>query len=214
MEMHSILSNYRVGALTMKVVELELKRTRHKTEERTKAMEDMVEISKKQEMKDAVLARRQDKIIFVALHLLINLAEDVTVEKKMVKKNLVAQLTENLNRRTPDCLMLILTFLRKLSIFSENKVIMANKEVGTIHCLCKFLPCSHDKLTQAALRLLFNLSFDKDCRKVMVDAGMLPKLVGLLKKAPFRAKTIRLLYHLSADDRTKRLLSKVRLEEE
>ena len=129
MEMHSILSNYRVGALTMKVVELELKRTRHKAEERQKAAEDMVEVSKKHEMKEAILARRQDKIIFVALHLLINLAEDVSVEKKMVKKNLVVMLTENLNRRTPDCLMLILTFLRKLSIFSENKTIMANSEV-------------------------------------------------------------------------------------
>ena len=136
MEMHSILANYRIGALTMKVVELELKRTRHKAEERQKAMEDMVEISKKQELKDAILARRQDKIIFVALHLLINLAEDVSVEKKMVKKNLVQMLTENLSRRTPDCLMLILTFLRKLSIFSENKTIMADSEVRTQKAKC------------------------------------------------------------------------------
>jgi hypothetical protein len=81
-------------------------------------------------------------------------------------------------------------------------------QVGTIYQLSKFLPCSHDKLTQATLRLLFNLSFDEDCRRAMVEAGMLPKLVNLLKKAPFRAKTIRLLYHLSADDKTKRLLSK------
>ena len=116
MEMHSILANYRIGALTMKVVELELKRTRHKAEERQKA--------------------RQDKIIFVALHLLINLAEDVSVEKKMVKKNLVQMLTENLSRRTPDCLMLILTFLRKLSIFSENKTIMADSEVRTQKAKC------------------------------------------------------------------------------
>lgn len=36
----------------------------------------------------------------------------------------------------------------------------------------------------------------------MVEVGLLPKLVELLKKAPFRAKTIRLLYHLSADDAT------------
>ena len=104
--------------------------------------------------------------------------------------------------------MLIITFLRKLSIFAENKTIMASREVSTIQGLVKFIPCSHDKITQATLRLLFNLSFDQACRQVMLDVGMLPKLVDLLKLAPFRAKTIRLLYHLSADDSTKFLFSK------
>jgi hypothetical protein len=144
----------------------------------------------------------------VTLHVLINLAEDVSVEKKMVKKNLVAMLSQALDRKTPDTLMLILTFMRKLSIFEDNMVDMVSPEVDSIRHLAKLVPCSHDKITTAALRLLFNLSFNKACRMRMVQVGLLPKLVELLKKAPFRAKTIRLLYHLSVDDSTKFLFSK------
>lgn len=128
-----------------------------------------------------------------------------------MKKSLVKMLTDSLNRRTPDCLMLILTFLRKLSIFDENKDLMASNDVNTIFHLAKFVPCSHDKITQQVLRLLFNLSFDKSCRTKMVEVGFLPKLVDLLKKAPFRAKTVSrgwgecdvspLLTHARADPR-------------
>ena len=100
MEMHSILSNYRVGAMTMKVVELELKRSLHRAEERAKAAEEGGVSNHRADEKEGILSRRQDKLIFVALHLLINLAEDVNVEKKMIKKNLVEILTQSLNRRT------------------------------------------------------------------------------------------------------------------
>ena len=72
----------------------------------------------------------------------------------------------------------------------ENKDLMASNDVNTIFHLAKFVPCSHDKITQQVLRLLFNLSFDKSCRTKMVEVGFLPKLVDLLKKAPFRAKTV------------------------
>ena len=35
------------------------------------------------------MQRKQDKTLYVALHVLLNLAEDVGVEYKMVRKNLV-----------------------------------------------------------------------------------------------------------------------------
>jgi hypothetical protein len=40
--MHDILSNYKVGSLTMKVVEMELKKAEHRDEERKKRLEDGV----------------------------------------------------------------------------------------------------------------------------------------------------------------------------
>jgi len=132
----------------------------------------------------------------------------LTLASLVASKNLVKMLTDSLSRRTPDTLMLILTFLRKLSIFETNMRTMSGNDTNTIYYLSKFLPCSHDKITLTCLRLLFNLSFDKGCREKMVEVGLLPKLVDLLKKAPFRAKTIRVLYHLSADDSSKFLFSK------
>ncbi|GMH56687.1 hypothetical protein TrLO_g4274 [Triparma laevis f. longispina] len=206
MEMHSILANYKVGAMTMKVVELEIKRSDHRKDEREKSIIDGEKISSSADRKDRTLSKRQDKLLFVALHLLINLAEDVSVEKKMAKKNMVKMLTQCLDRKSPDCAMLVVTFLRKLSIFADNMKIMGDPDTNTIYHIAKYIPCSHDKLTTAALRLLFNLSFNKECRQRMVEAGMLKKLVNLLKKAPFRAKTIKILYHLSSDASTSALL--------
>jgi len=218
MEMHTILSNYRVGAMTMKVVELELKRSLHREEERTRGSKENSEPGREgsnnkhttngatqlveESPKDRALSRRQDRLLFVALHVLINLAEDVSVERKMVKRELVQMLSQLLNRRTPDTLLLILAFLKKLSIFEENKSLMCQPDVGMIYNLAAFLPTSHNQVTTSALRLLFNLSFSKECRQAMIAVGMIPKLVDMLKKAPFRAKTIRLLYHLSADATT------------
>ena len=53
---------------------------------------------------------------------------------------------------------------------------MADDEIQTIHHLAKYVPCSHDKLTTAVLRLLFNLSFNQNCRQQMVLAGFLEKV--------------------------------------
>jgi len=48
---------------------------------------------------------------------------------------------------------------------------------------------------------LFCFFFPQDMREQMLKGGMVPKLVNLLKTPSFRPKTLRLLYHLSSDDR-------------
>jgi len=58
----------------------------------------------------------------VAFYLLLNLAEDTRVEVKMKNKGIVALLIKALEtRRNPDLVLLIISFLKKLSIFLENK---------------------------------------------------------------------------------------------
>lgn len=105
---------------------------------------------KRQRDKDALNAKRtqrkQDKLLFVAFYILLNLAEvglllvfdfrcerslipllvtlqDITVEKKMVKRNLVESLSSMLDRSYGDLLILAVTFLKKLALFEENKVL-------------------------------------------------------------------------------------------
>ncbi|CAM9338715.1 unnamed protein product, partial [Sphacelaria rigidula] len=60
--------------------------------------------------------KRQDKLLFVGLHVLINLAEDVSTERKMVRKGLVELLRALLERASVNLLYLAATFLKKLSV--------------------------------------------------------------------------------------------------
>lgn len=58
-----------------------------------------------------------------------------------------------------------------------------------------------------SLKLLHNLSFDPQQRDLLVKNSIIPRLVILLKKPPFRASTLRILYHLSMDDRCKSMFT-------
>ena len=137
----------------------------------------------------------------MAFHILLNLAEDVTVERKMVKKSLIDSLLRMLEHTNADLLILIVTFLRKLAVFQENKNVM--KELDVVGKIIKFVPSSSQALVVATLRLLFNLSFDPELRERMLNAGMVTKLVGLLKAVSLRGRTVKLLYQLSVEDRCK-----------
>lgn len=57
----------------------------------------------------------------VALFLLLNLAEDTRTELKMRNKNIVHLLVKTLDREDEELLVLVVSFLKKLSIFLENK---------------------------------------------------------------------------------------------
>jgi hypothetical protein len=98
-------------------------------------------------------------------------------------------------------LTLIVTFLRKLSVFMENKDAMYAADI--VNKVSKYIPCSSQALVVATLRLLFNLSFDAKIRMAMINSGLVPRLVNLLKTPAFRARTLKLLYHLSVEDRCK-----------
>ena len=80
----------------------------------------------------------------------------------MKNRQIIAQLISMLDRNNPDLLFIVLNFLKKLSIFGENKTEM--KECGIVQKLNRFIPCNNQLLLQIALRLLFNLSFDSEIR--------------------------------------------------
>ena len=67
--------------------------------------------------------------ILVCLYLLCNLAEDTRVERKMHSKGLVKHLLALLERDNTELLILVVSFLKKLSIFRENKEEMADGSV-------------------------------------------------------------------------------------
>ena len=48
--------------------------------------------------------------------------------------------------------------------------------------VARLIPCPQADLLNIALRLLLNLSFDRDIRAQIVRIGLLPKLVDLIGK--------------------------------
>lgn len=136
---------------------------------------------------------------------MLNLAEDTRTELKMRNKNIVHMLVKALDRDNFELLILVVSFLKKLSIFLENKNDMA--EMDIIEKLCKMVPCEHEDLLNITLRLLLNLSFDTGLRNKMVQVGLLPKLTILLENENYKQIVMCILYHISMDDRCKSMFA-------
>ena len=82
----------------------------------------------KSRKKCQVVLHKQETLLRVVLYLLLNLAEDVGVELKMVNKGIPTMLMSLLDRRTPELLIMAVTFLKKLSIYRENLDEMVRRE--------------------------------------------------------------------------------------
>lgn len=173
-QFHEFLITNQIGDTTIKIIEHEIKRYivrvkefKQKTsdmqqKEGTEEYQELIEYMRKEEKKLAIMIKKQEKVLFVAFHLLLNLAEDLQIERKMKNRQIIASLLAMLDRNNPDLLFIVLNFLKKLSIFGDNKNEM--KEQGVIDKLNRFIPCNNQLLLQIALRLLFNLSFDQEIR--------------------------------------------------
>lgn len=126
------------------------------------------------------LTKKQEQLLRVAFYLLLNIAEDVNVEEKMIKKNIIGLLVKALNRDNEELLVLVVTFLKKLSIIQSNKDEMA--ELNIVEKLPRLLQSNNADLVYLTLKLLFNLSFDEQLRMKILKSGLLPKFVSLLSK--------------------------------
>ena len=67
------------------------------------------------------LMKKQETLLRVTLYLLLNLAEDLAVELKMRNRGIIPMLLTLLDRKTPELVIMAVTFLKKLSVFVENK---------------------------------------------------------------------------------------------
>ena len=72
----------------------------------------------------------------MAFYLLLNLAEDLKVEKKMRNKDITKMLIGTLDRDHFDLIVLVVSFLKKLSIFVENKTDMVRRLSSALIVLC------------------------------------------------------------------------------
>ncbi|CAK1549840.1 unnamed protein product [Leptosia nina] len=152
------------------------------------------------------LSKRQEQLLRVAFYMLLNIADNVKVEEKMHKKDIVGLLIGAMERHSNiDLLILIVSFLQKLSIFIENKTSMGTK--GIIEKLAPLLDSPNPDLVNVTLKLLFNLTFDTKLRNKMIKLNMLPKFIQFTSDDKQITLAMKILYHLSMDDRVKVLFT-------
>ncbi|XP_034386534.1 kinesin-associated protein 3a isoform X2 [Cyclopterus lumpus] len=213
-QFHGLVTHFKIGALCMNIIEHELKRYdlwQDELQKKRKAYEEFSEnpnLRKEHEKsfrKYQSLLTKQEQLLRVALCLLLNLAEDPRTELKMRNKNIVHTLVKILDRDDEELLLVVVSFLKKLSIFLENKNDMA--ETLAVEKLSRLVPCDHEELLSTTLRLLLNLSFDTSLRSQMVHAELLPKVSSLLADEAQRQLCMCILYHISMDDRFKSMFA-------
>lgn len=149
------------------------------------------------------MIRKQDQLLFVSFHILLNLAEDLSIEVKMIKKNIVKYLVTMLDRETPELLTLVVTFLRKLSVFKENKNEMLALQEPLLKHLERLIDSPYKSLQSLSLRLILNLSHDAGFRQNIVKHGLFGKIIQLFKKQDSILITLQVLYQLSIDDKSR-----------
>ncbi|XP_061883965.1 kinesin-associated protein 3a isoform X1 [Entelurus aequoreus] len=213
-QFHGLVTQFKIGALCMNIIEHELKRHDLWHEELQRKKKAYEELSENQNLKKEhekcfkkyqSLLTKQEQLLRVSLCLLLNLAEDTHTELKMRNKNIVQMLVKILDRKDEELLLVVVSFLKKLSIFLENKNDMA--EVFAVEKLSQLVPCEHEDLLSTTLRLLLNLSFDTTLRNQMVQAGLIAKLSSLLADEGQRQLSMCILYHISMEDRFKSMFA-------
>ena len=136
--------------------------------------------------------------------MLLNLAEEPEIEKKMAKRGIVGYLCKMLARSNTELLVLALIFLKKLAIFKENLPEMRREKL--VGALVGFVPHHTEAVLVSALRLLYNLSFDAHQRDAIIASPLLTKAVGLVRKRMQLPIVLRLAYNLSSTEKGRKAL--------
>ncbi|CAJ1456697.1 unnamed protein product, partial [Effrenium voratum] len=215
-QFHPVLMQNQCGDVTMRVLEYESQRAQARKEDMQRRQMRLAELGdactvedkklfNKDDKKYKLQLQKQNKLLHVCLSVLLNLAEEISTERKMVNRKMPHLLIQLLDRSQEDLLLVVLTFLKKLSVFEENKDQIAVPE--TLSNLVKLAQNPNSRIALLSLRLLFNLSFDERVRGALVESGIIKLLVDLLKHPPFRHSVLRLLYHFSMDERCKSLMA-------
>ena len=97
-------------------------------------------------------------------------------------------------------------FLKKLSVFKEN--LPAIKEHKLVPLLVPHASHASEAVAVTALRLLYNLSFEKASREAMLNGPMLPRVVQLLKKKQQLPLVLRILYNLTVEEKSRAIIAK------
>uniref|UniRef100_A0A673HVK1 Kinesin-associated protein 3-like n=1 Tax=Sinocyclocheilus rhinocerous TaxID=307959 RepID=A0A673HVK1_9TELE len=187
-QFHGLITHYKIGALCMNIIEHELKKYdlwQDELEKKSKAYilsdPENQRLRKEHEKtlkKYQSLLVKQEQLLRVAFYLLLNLSEDTRTELKMRNKNIVHLLVKSLERDNEELLVLVVSFLKKLSIFLENKNDMLKNEMVIIFFL--IFSVGDDTHKHIAMRILYHISVDDKSKSMFAYTDCIPQLMQMV----------------------------------
>ena len=217
---HPVIMNFKIGSQVMDILQYEVTRynqwssdlnKRQKSFENMKSSRESEDLDREKSEVETLdkkfqnFVLRQEQTLRVSIYLLLNLSEDIKVEEKMKRRGATSLLVQLLGRSNDELLILVISYLKKLSIYGENKDTMVGSSI--IEKITPLLASENSDLINAIVRLLLNLSFDSGVRGRMIKCGMLPRLVSLLSDQANQNPVSCVLYHLSMDDKVKSMFT-------
>ncbi|OTF72586.1 kinesin-associated protein-like protein [Euroglyphus maynei] len=126
-----------------------------------------------------------------------NYKVDLKLEYKIHHKGIVSILGKLLERNNQELLLIVVLFLKKLSVFIEDKTQM--KELCIYKSLTPLLYLDNELLIVNTLKLLYNLMIDRDIRVYLVRAGIIPKLISFFLKDRYTSVIVSIFYLISCE---------------
>ncbi|KAH6565822.1 hypothetical protein BASA60_009775 [Batrachochytrium salamandrivorans] len=225
-EFHSVVTANKLGDMCLRLTDQELTRfdlwvqdIRNLETQVLQAPNDKSLISQldQSHKKFQNMLRKQDQLLFgkmetslgfwffisISFHLLMNLAEDPSIEVKMVKRDIVKYLINMLDRKAPELLILTVTFIKKLSVIRENVDELFKHADELLDKLGRLIDTECDGLHGVSMRLLLNLSHSANFRTILVREGFHHKLRNIINNGTPSTVTLQLMYQLSIDDKSR-----------
>ncbi|KAG2373968.1 hypothetical protein C9374_011633 [Naegleria lovaniensis] len=187
-QFHEIITKFKVGLVVMDAIAYEEKRREKLIQKKEKKMEEQRKVGE--------TITKQENLLYVCFRILLNLAENIEIESKMKKRGLIPHLVNALDAENPELLCVLVTFLRKLSVFQENRTEML--EANLLQKVSYLFQFENAILLNETIRLLINMTFDSNSRKAVL--AVTPKLVELLRFPDHFDFCIKLLYQFSQEE--------------
>lgn len=143
------------------------------------------------------LVKKQNIFFKYSLYILMNISEDLKLEYKIINKGIVSILFKLLERNSQDLLLVIVIYLKKLSIFNENKTQM--KELNILKSLTPLLFLDNELLIFNTLKLIYNLMIDREVRIHFIRCGALSKLISFFTKGCYTSAIVSIFYLISCE---------------
>lgn len=203
---HEELMGYGIGETCINIIEFQYSKYVIRKEDLIKKHESKDNNFNNELNNFLFMIRKQDRILRLSLNILINLADNPKVEKKMVKKDIIVALQRNLNRSNVNLLVMILLFLKKLSIYNVNKDFMIENDIITK--ISYLFSLEHALILSLTLEIIYNLSFDlKFVNQILNNKEFFNKVVANFKIQNLRGLVLRILLNISKDQLSKPLFA-------
>lgn len=145
------------------------------------------------------LVKKQNIFFKYSLYILMNISEDLKLEYKIINKGIISICYKLLERNSQELLLVIVIYLKKLSVFIENKTAM--KELNLMKSLSPLLFLDNELLIFNTLKLMYNLSIDREMRIYFIRCGIFSKLVSFFTKGAYTSVIVSLFYLVSCEAR-------------